>query len=66
VFLPAYAPTLNPVERLWKFFEEKALNDRYLETFTELKAACEALLADPARHRRKLVSLLAENLEIVG
>ena len=42
VFLPPYAPNLNLIERLWKFFKKKVLYNRYYETFEEFKAACAA------------------------
>lgn len=30
-YLPPYSPNLNPIERLWKFFREKTLYNRYFE-----------------------------------
>ena len=32
VFLPPYAPNLNLIERLWKFFKKKVLYNRYHES----------------------------------
>ncbi|WP_279512418.1 transposase [Candidatus Thiosymbion oneisti] len=29
VFLPPYAPNLNLIERLWKFFKQKVLSNQY-------------------------------------
>jgi len=49
VFLPPYAPNLNLIERLWKFFKKQTLYNRYFETFAEFKAACEAFFANPAK-----------------
>lgn len=66
VFLPPYAPNLNLIERLWKFFKKKVLYNRYFETFAEFKAACEEFFAHPAKYQRELRSLLTENFEIVG
>ena len=66
VFLPPYAPNLNLIERLWKFFKKKVLYNRYYETFADFKAACETFFADPIRYRAELRSLLTENFEIVG
>src|SRR4051812_25758829 len=37
VFLPAYSPDLNPIERLWKSLRKKALN-RWHKTFEEMPA----------------------------
>ena len=66
VFLPAYAPNLNLIERLWKLFKKKILYNRYFETFAEFKAACAAFFANPARYHRELRALLTENFAIVG
>jgi transposase len=66
VFLPPYAPNLNLIERLWKFFKKKTLANRYFASFAEFKAACEDFFANPARYHRELRSLLTENFQIVG
>jgi transposase len=66
VFLPPYAPNLNLIERLWKFFKKQTLYNRYFETFAEFKAACAAFFANPAKYRRELRALLTENFAIVG
>ncbi|MBN2733088.1 MAG: IS630 family transposase [Balneolaceae bacterium] len=41
IFLPPYSPNLNLIERYWKFFKKKVLNNQYYETFTEFQRACE-------------------------
>ena len=38
VFLPPYAPNLNLIERLWKFFKKKTPYNHYFETFAQFKA----------------------------
>ena len=41
--LPAYAPELNPVERVWLYLRERFLSHRLLADYTAvLDAACEA------------------------
>jgi transposase len=42
IFLPPYSPNPNLIERYWKFFKKKVLNNRYYETFGEFKRACES------------------------
>jgi transposase len=66
VFLPAYAPNLNLIERLWKFFKKQVLYNRYYETFGGFRAACEDFFNNPQRYKSKLRSLLAENFTITG
>jgi len=34
VFLPAYSPNLNLIERLWKFFRKKVMYNQYHEKFS--------------------------------
>jgi len=38
-FLPAYAPHLNPIERLWGVMHEHVTHNRYYETFDDFSAA---------------------------
>jgi transposase len=66
VFLPAYAPNLNLIERLWKFFKKQVLYNRYYETFGDFRTACEDFFNNPQRYRCQLRSLLTENFAITG
>ena len=66
VFLPPYAPNLNLIERLWKFFKKKVLYNRYYESFEEFRTACEEFFTNPREYHRELRSLLTENFAIVG
>lgn len=66
VFLPPYAPNLNLIERLWKFFKKKVLYNRYYESFDEFRTACEEFFTNPREYHRELRSLLTENFAIVG
>lgn len=66
VFLPPYAPNLNLIERLWKFFKKKILYNRYYESFDEFRAACEEFFSNPRKYHRELRSLLTENFAIIG
>ena len=44
VFLPAYSPNLNLIERLWKFTKKQCLYNRYYESFCQFKAAIDGCL----------------------
>ncbi len=37
VFLPAYSPNLNPIERLWKFMNKKVINNIFYKDFSSFK-----------------------------
>ena len=66
IFLPAYAPNLNLIERFWKFFKKKILYNRYFESFDEFREACEQFFQNPGKYKPELRSLLTENFAIVG
>lgn len=64
LYLPAYSPNLNLIERLWKFVKKEALNGRYYEDFTAFKSAIIRCLAHTqTTHKTKLTSLLALNFQ---
>jgi len=65
-FLPPYSPNLNLIERYWKYFKKTLLYNRYYETFTEFKLACENFFANAKDHAVALKSLLTENFHIIG
>jgi transposase len=66
LFLPPYAPNLNLIERLWKFFKKTALYNRYYESFFQLKEACSDFFKNSSKYQPQLRSLLTENFAIVG
>lgn len=65
LFLPAYAPNLNLIERLWGFLKEKALAD-YHATFDEFVAAIARVLDHLSDYEEELASLLTEKFEILA
>ena len=65
IFLPAYCPNLNLIERLWKYFRKEVLYNRYYEHFAEFKAACEHFFQDIPKHATALRSLLTENFQVI-
>lgn len=66
IFLPPYAPNLNLIERLWKFFKKTVLYNRYYETFPQFKDACADFFKNASKYHSQLRSLLTENFAIVG
>ncbi len=64
IFLPPYSPNLNLIERYWKFFKKKVLNNRYYESFGEFKRACKSFFRKRMRYLPELSALLTENFHI--
>lgn len=64
IFLPPYSPNLNLIERYWKFFKKKVLNNHYYETFDEFKQACKSFFRKRKKYLLELRTLLAENFHI--
>src|SRR3954463_5230173 len=63
VFLPAYSPNLDLIERLWKFLRKKALN-RWHETFEAMQGAVGEGLDHLDRYHPELDSLMTEEFHI--
>jgi Winged helix-turn helix/DDE superfamily endonuclease len=55
VFLPAYSPELNAIERVWMYLRERFLSHRLWPSYDDVLDACcaawNALLAEPGRIR---------------
>jgi len=64
VFLPAYSPNLNLIERLWKFLRKTALN-RWHETFEAMQEAVGEVLDHLDRYGPELDSLMTEEFHIL-
>jgi putative transposase len=45
-FLPTYSPTLNPIERLWRYFREQVTSNYFFKTVPKLLAAVDAFFID--------------------
>ncbi len=68
LYLPPYAPNLNLIERVWKFFKKRVLANRYYESFLEFRIACLKFFRKTTwrSYRKELDSLLTDNFRIVG
>jgi transposase len=64
VFLPAYSPNLNLIERLWKFLRKKALN-RWHKTFEAMQDSVAEVLDHLEHYRSELDSLMSEKFPIL-
>jgi transposase len=63
IYLPAYSPNLNLIERVWLFFKKQVLYNRYYATFAEFEWACRDFFARPHRHKVNLKTLLSEKFQ---
>ncbi len=64
-FLPAYAPNLNLIERLWRFVKNKLVKNTYFEKYKTFRCNVFRLLNNLSEHKDKLVSLITEKFEII-
>ena len=62
LYLPAYAPNLNLIERLWKFVKAMPL-PKYYTDFSAFTSAIEDGLAAQTTHKHALSSLLTLNFQ---
>ena len=59
LFLPAYSPNLNLIERVWKFVKKECLASRYLPSFADFTNAIDTCLDQlPTEHKAKMRTLL--------
>jgi transposase len=64
LYLPAYSPNLNLIERLWKFVKKEALYSQYYQNFASFKAAITEVLNETSgKHKQALDSLLTLNFQ---
>lgn len=61
IFLPPYSPNLNLIERLWKFYKEKILYDKYYEKFKEFKLKTKIFFENIELYKKELNTLLKDN-----
>ena len=65
LYLPAYAPNLNLIERLWKFVKKKCLHCKYYAEFSDFKhAIIECLGQTHTTYKSELDTLLTPRFQI--
>jgi transposase len=65
LFLPAYSPNLNLIERLWKFIKRRALYGRYHPTFAEFQAAIQEVLDGlSTSYAEQVKTLMTHNFQL--
>jgi transposase len=64
LFLPAYSPNLNLIERLWKFVKKGVLYSKYYANFSDFRnAITDCLNQTHTTHKKELDSLLTLNFQ---
>ena len=64
LFLPAYSPNLNLIERIWKFVKKESLYGRHFPSFNHFRSRIEnCLAAFDSTHKSKLDSLMTLNFQ---
>jgi transposase len=64
LFLPAYSPHLNLIERYWRFVRKQCLYSKYYPDFTGFKQAiADCIQTAHTKHRQDLETLLTWNFQ---
>lgn len=65
LYLPAYSPNLNLIERLWKFFKKKVMKNRYYQDYKSFKIAIESFFENFDQYNNELTTLMNFKFEII-
>ena len=65
MFLPAYSPNLNVIERLWKFFKKNVTYNTYYEEFSVFRKACLEFFKTIKKYRPQLETLMTDSFELI-
>ncbi|KPA13578.1 dDE family endonuclease [Candidatus Magnetomorum sp. HK-1] len=65
VYLPAYAPNLNLIERFWKYSKNQLVRGKYYETYKEFRVKAFQFLNNIKDHEESLKKLMVEKFQIV-
>jgi transposase len=64
LYLPAYSPNLNLIERMWKFVKTKCLYSKYYPDFDSFtKAIAQCLAKTNGDYKKELDSFLSLNFQ---
>ena len=65
LYLPAYSPNLNPIERLWKFMKGKVMANRYFPDVEIFQKELMLFLRGIRKYKQELSTLITDNFHIV-
>lgn len=63
IYLPAYSPELNLIERLWKVFKKNVIYNKYYEKFESFKEACLDFFGNQKKYLEQISSIMGDGLE---
>lgn len=66
VYLPAYAPNLNLIERLWWLLKKAALYNQHYPCLADFKAAIDGFFDNIASYRTEIASLITGRFQFIG
>jgi transposase len=66
VYLPAYSPNLNLIERFWRRLKDAVLRNAYFPTYAAFKAAIEDFFAHLGDCRAQIESLITDRFHFIG
>jgi len=66
IYLPAYAPNLNLIERFWWLFKKSTIYNEYFPTFADFKAAVDGFFARLGDYRDEILSLITDKFHFIG
>jgi transposase len=65
IFLPAYSPNLNLIERLWKFVKSEVLSAAYHGSFDDFKNAVDDCISRTGKDfKTRIDTLISENVQL--
>lgn len=66
LFLPAYSPNLNLIERVWRLVKAKCLRNKYFEDFAKFRTSIDEFIDSlGSENRSYLKSLVTENFQVL-
>ncbi len=66
IYLPAYSPNLNLIERLWRLMRKEVINSIYYDTYSKFKTKIETFLKSSKKYKNELRKLMTLNFRTVG
>ena len=66
VYLPAYSPNLNLIERLWRLMKKEVISSIYYDTYDKFRQAIIDFLKNAKAYKAQLRQLLTLNFRTVG